>query len=73
MNAFETFKRKLTEAPTLSIYNPDNPTELHCDASSQRFGAVLLQESGQSFSSDLLFFEKNYYRSRITLSQLSQL
>lgn len=43
MEAFETLKRKLIAAPILSIYNPDDPTELHCDANSQGFGAVLLQ------------------------------
>jgi len=42
--AFKILKRKLTEdSSLLSIFNSENSIELHCDASSQGFGAVLLQ------------------------------
>ena len=42
--AFYTLKQKLVEAPVLAIYNPKANTEVHCDASAQGFGAVLLQQ-----------------------------
>lgn len=40
---FEELKAKLVSAPILSIYNPCDDTEFHCDASSYGFGAILLQ------------------------------
>lgn len=42
--AFFELRNALTSAPVLSIYNPKRDTELHTDASSQGFGAVLLQK-----------------------------
>lgn len=42
--AFKTLKAKLTEAPILAIYNPNDLTELHCDASSAGYGAILMQK-----------------------------
>lgn len=42
-NAFEMLKNKLIESPILAVYNPKAYTELHCNASSQGFGAILLQ------------------------------
>lgn len=58
MNTFETLKRKLVETPILSIYNPDDPTELHCDASSQRFGPVLLQRKADNHFHPIFYFSK---------------
>lgn len=42
MQAFETLKSKLVEAPVLVIYNPSNETKLHCDVSTMGFGALLM-------------------------------
>lgn len=58
MDAFEFLKRKLIEVPTLSVYNPDDPTELHCDASSQGFGAVLLQRKADNHFHSIFYFSK---------------
>lgn len=33
LQAYEELKKKLTEAPILTIYNLDRETEFHCDAS----------------------------------------
>lgn len=41
--AFEELKTKLTEGPVLSIYDPKRETELHTDASSRGYGAILLR------------------------------
>ncbi|GJV93507.1 reverse transcriptase domain-containing protein [Tanacetum coccineum] len=43
INAFETFKKKLTEAPILVVLDWNLPFELMCDASDFTFGAVLGQ------------------------------
>lgn len=58
MEAFETLKHKLIKAPVLSIYNPDDPTELHCNASSQGFGAVLLQRKADNRFHPIFYFSK---------------
>jgi len=58
MNAFEVLKERLTEAPILSIYHPGDPTELYCDASSQGFGAVLLQRKADGRFHPVFFFSK---------------
>jgi len=41
---FNTLETKLMEAPILAVYNPNDQTELHCDASSAGYGAVLMQK-----------------------------
>jgi len=43
LHAFETLQEKLTSRPVLALYNPKAFTELHTDASSCGYGAVLLQ------------------------------
>lgn len=43
LEAFEKLKSKLVSAPILSIYNSRDATELHCDASSHGYGAILMQ------------------------------
>lgn len=62
MDVFETLKRKLVEAPILSIYSPDDPTELYCDASSQEFGAVLLQQKADNHFHPIFYFSKKQQR-----------
>lgn len=57
-DAFELLKNKLSEAPILAIYNPTDPTELHCDASSQGFGAVLLQRKSDNRFHPVFYFSK---------------
>jgi len=43
LRAFETIQRRLISRPVLALYNPRALTELHTDASSYGYGAVLLQ------------------------------
>ena len=38
-------KTKLIKTSILTIYDPHSETELHCDASSHSFGAILMQKS----------------------------
>ncbi|GBN84195.1 Transposon Tf2-8 polyprotein [Araneus ventricosus] len=45
IEAFEKFKKLLTESPVLSIFQQGKTIELHTDASQQGYGAVLLQEA----------------------------
>lgn len=42
-DAFEYLNSALTKTPVLAIYSPTADTELHCDASSTGFGAILFQ------------------------------
>lgn len=58
LEAFETLRIKLTEAPILSLYNHKHETELHCDASSIGFGAVLMQRKSDSRFHPVFYFSK---------------
>nr|GEW44803.1 hypothetical protein [Tanacetum cinerariifolium] len=49
VDAFQTLKRKLTEAPILIAPNWDMPFELMCDASDFAIGAVLGQRQDKHF------------------------
>lgn len=42
--SFDRLKQELSSLPVLCIYNPAAETELHSDASSLGFGAILLQK-----------------------------
>lgn len=42
--AFEHLRDGLVVSPILAIYDPKLEIELHCDASSHGFGAVLMQK-----------------------------
>lgn len=44
INAFELIELNFCENPLLYLFNPRAETELHCDASSQGFGSILLQK-----------------------------
>lgn len=41
--AFNTLRKKLGESPVLKIYQPNRVTEVHTDASSIAYSAILLQ------------------------------
>lgn len=59
MRAFNELKRRLTEAPILCVYNPKLETELHTDASSRGFGAVLLQKQVDAKFHPVAYFSKS--------------
>lgn len=42
--AFDLVKKKLAEAPTLAIYDPEKEVAIYTDASDRGIGAVMLQE-----------------------------
>lgn len=55
-NAFDALKVCLANQPILAIYCPKAATELHCDASSSGFGAILLQRQGNAQYKPVLYF-----------------
>lgn len=65
---FHRLKIELTAPPVLCIYNPLAATELHTDASSHGFGAILLQKQSSGCMGPIAYFsraiidaEKNYH------------
>jgi len=56
--AFETLKRYLSSKPVLAIYSPAAETELHCDASSSGFGAILLQKQSNGLWKPIFFWSQ---------------
>ncbi|XP_011860718.1 PREDICTED: uncharacterized protein LOC105557922 [Vollenhovia emeryi] len=57
--AFETLKKELTSAPVLKLYDPAAETELHTDASSAGYGAILLQRRGNQPWAPVAYFSKS--------------
>lgn len=57
-SAFLNLRDRLTEAPILSVYNPHRETELHTDASSHGFGAVLLQKQDDGKFHPVAYYSK---------------
>lgn len=58
LEAFNVLKSKLIQAPVLAIFSPDLETELHCDASSIGFGAILLQKQKNNLFQPVFYFSK---------------
>lgn len=58
LTSFGNLKDRLTAQPVLSIYSPGADTELHCDASSQGFGSILLQRQSDCKMHPIFFFSK---------------
>lgn len=58
VEAFQALRRKLIESPVLAIFNPNAETELHCDASSFGFGAVLMQKQKDNKLHPAAYFSK---------------
>lgn len=56
--SFEKLKEKLIEVPILAIYSPNDETELHCDASSLGFGAILFQKKDDGKLHPIFIFSK---------------
>jgi len=56
--AFERLKRELASPPVLRIYNPSAVTELHTDASSHGFGAILIQKQSDGYFGPIAYFSK---------------
>lgn len=58
VGAFVELRDRLASAPVLAIYSPKRETELHCDASSAGFGAVLMQRLSDGKFHPVLYFSK---------------
>jgi len=54
----ETLKQLLCSQPMLAIYSPKLETELHCDASTSGFGAILLQRQSDKTFRPVFYFSK---------------
>lgn len=56
--AFESLRNKLTSQPVLALYNPTTVTELHTDASSHGYGAMLLQRQTDNKMHSIMYFSR---------------
>ncbi|KAL4123094.1 hypothetical protein QTP88_015324 [Uroleucon formosanum] len=56
--AFKYLSSILTKTPVLAIYSPTAETELHCDASSSGFGAILLQKQPDNKFKPVFYFSQ---------------
>lgn len=58
VKSFELLKKELIAPPVLKLYNPAAETELHTDASSLGFGAILLQKQKNGNFAPIAYFSK---------------
>lgn len=58
LEVFDTLKEKLINSPVLAIYDPNDATELHCDASALGFGAILFQKKKDNRLHPIFYFSK---------------
>lgn len=58
LGTFEALKHCLASRRILALYSPKLETELHCDASSSGFGAILLQKQPDKVLKPVFFFSK---------------
>uniref|UniRef100_A0A182YHE4 RT_RNaseH_2 domain-containing protein n=1 Tax=Anopheles stephensi TaxID=30069 RepID=A0A182YHE4_ANOST len=58
VQALETLRDKLINSPVLAIFDLKPETELHCDASSSGFGAILLQKQDDNKLHPVNYFSK---------------
>lgn len=58
VKSFNLLKQLLTTAPVLSLYNPSLETELHTDASSVAFAAILLQKQESKSWAPVAYFSQ---------------
>ncbi|KAL0829563.1 hypothetical protein ABMA28_003074 [Loxostege sticticalis] len=56
--AFRTLQKKLTEKPTLALYDPQAETELHTDACKIGLGGILLQRNEQGVLRPVAYFSR---------------
>lgn len=56
--AFGYLRDKLVESPILAIYDPKREIELHCDASSHGFGAVLMQRQDDGVFHPVAYYSR---------------
>lgn len=56
--AINYLRSVLTKSPVLAIYSPTADTELHCDASSTGFGAILLQKQSNNKLKPVFYFSQ---------------
>lgn len=58
LECFEALKQNLLEGPILALYNHNDETELHCDASSKGFGAILMQRKDDGKFHPIFYYSK---------------
>lgn len=58
VNAFEKLKGELVKAPILAIYDSKRETEVHTDASSHGYGAVLMQKQNDEKWHPVSYYSK---------------
>lgn len=58
LKCIEDLKEKLISSPILAYFNPNAKTELHTDASSMGFGAILLQQQSNGSFAPVFYYSK---------------
>jgi len=56
LKSFDSIKEKLRSQPLLAFYDPKASTELHCDASSHGYGAILLQKQADNNYHSIFYY-----------------
>ena len=71
-NSFRILKQRLSESPVLSMYNPDLPLKVDCDASKYGLGAVLSHKYADGTEKPIAYASRTLNKNEINYSQVDK-
>ena len=71
-NSFQLLKQRLSESPVLSMYDPDIPLKVDCDASKYVFGAVLSHKYPDGTEKPIAYASRGLNKNEINYSQVDK-
>ena len=68
LRAFETLQEKLSSHPVLALYNLRIHNELHTDANSYSYGAVLMQRQQDGHMHPVMYYSQQRLPKAVTIA-----
>ena len=71
-DSFNSFRKKLTSLPVLTMYNQDQPLFLACDASEKGLGACITQHNAEGQEQVIEYDSKSLTKAEVNYSQIEK-